>query len=105
MLGGLAGALVGSALSPVIGAIAGLGGPLGFIIGVVLVPLGLAALGGYYAVHWYEVRQGRTSEEAVSAAKGALLGRLLGIMGKALLAVIMSGIVLWTVFVPLLRHG
>jgi hypothetical protein len=105
MLGGIAGALVGSALSPVLGAVGGIGGPLGFIIGVVIIPLGLAALGAYYAVYWYEVHQGRSRNEAITAAKGALFGRLLGVMGKALLAVIMSGIVLWTVFVPLLRQG
>lgn len=98
--GGIAGAILGSFLSPVFSV---LGGVLGFVLGVVVVPLALAAMGGYLAAYHYELRQGRTPEEARQAGKGALIGKLLGIMGKALLAVIMTGIVLWTVFVPLLQ--
>lgn len=104
MAGGLGGALLGSLISPLFSAIGLLGGAVGFIIGVVLVPVGLAVAGGYYAVYWYELKQGRTQPEAQQSAKGALFGRLLGVMSKTLLAVIMSGILLWAVFVPLLRH-
>lgn len=103
LFGGLAGALLGSLLSPLIGSIGVLGGIGGFIIGVVLVPLGLAVAGGYYVVYWYELKQGRPREEAMQSAKGALFGRLLGVMSKTLLAVIMSGILLWAVFVPLFQ--
>ena len=100
MGGGLGGALLGSLLSPLLGSL----GLLGFILGVVVLPLALAVTGGYYAVYWYEVKQGRTPQQAQQSAKGALFGRLLGVMSKTLLAIIMSGILLWTVFVPLLRH-
>lgn len=104
MAGGLGGALLGSLISPLFGSIGLLGGVPGFILGVIVVPLGLAVAGGYYAVYHYELRQGRTAPEAQQSAKGALMGRLLGAMGKTLLAVLMSGILLWAVFVPLLRH-
>lgn len=95
MLGGVGGALVGSWIGPLIGALGLAGGPVGFIIGVVLVPLALAMAGGYGAAYWYELRQGRTPQEARQAAKGSLVGRLLGAMGKTLVAVIMSGVLLW----------
>ena len=104
MLGGLTGALLGSLISPLFGSIGLLGGVVGFIIGVVLVPLTLAVAGGFCAVYWYELRQGRTPQEARQSARGALFGRLLGVMSKTLLAVIMSAILLWAVFVPLLQH-
>ncbi|MEI6499798.1 MAG: DUF456 domain-containing protein [Armatimonadota bacterium] len=104
LLGGLAGALTGSLISPLFGSIGLLGGAVGFLLGVVLIPLSLAVAGGYCAVYWYELKQGRTRPEAQQSAKGALLGRLLGVMSKTLLAAIMSGLLLWAVFVPLLRH-
>lgn len=98
MLGGIAGALIGSWIGPAIGAIGLIGGPIGFVIGVILVPLGLATVGGYYAAYWYELRQGKSPQEAKAAGKGALIGRLLGVMGKSIIAVIMSGVLLWMVF-------
>ncbi|MGE5531283.1 MAG: DUF456 domain-containing protein [Bacteroidota bacterium] len=103
MAGGIAGAILGSLISPIFGSIGLLGGVFGFVIGVVLVPLALAVLGGYLAVYWYELKQGRPADAAVRTAKGALVGRLAGVLVKALLAVVMSGILLWSVFVPLLR--
>jgi hypothetical protein len=99
MLGGIAGALVGSWIGPVIGAIGLIGGPISFILCVIVVPLGLGAVGGYGAAYWYERRQGKSPAEAKEAGKGALFGRLLGAMGKTLIAIIMSGILLWVVFV------
>jgi uncharacterized protein YqgC (DUF456 family) len=99
MLGSVAGALLGALMSPAIGAAGLLGGPVGFIVSVVIVPLVLAAVGGYCAAHWYELRQGKTPQEARQAATGSLVGRLLGVMGKSLLAVIMSGVLLWVAFV------
>ena len=99
MLGGIGGALISSWIGPLVGAVGLVGGPLGFIIGVVLIPLVLAGVGGYCAAYWYELRQGKTPEEARQAGKGALVGRLLGVMGKTLIAVIMSGALLWIAFV------
>jgi uncharacterized protein len=99
MIGGIGGALLGSWAGSAVGAFGLIGGPGGFILCVVLVPLILALLGGYYAAYWYELRQGRTPDEAHLAGKGALIGRLLGVMGKSLIAVIMSAILLWAVFV------
>lgn len=104
LLGGLAGAVAGSLISPLFGSLGLLGGVPGFIIGVVLVPLALAVAGGYLAVYWYELRQGRAAEEARRAAKGTLVGRLLGVASKTLLATVMSAILLWSVFVPLLHR-
>ena len=99
MIGGISGALLGSWAGSAIGAAGLIGGPGGFILCVVLTPLILALLGGYYAAYGYELRQGRTPDEAHMAGKGALIGRLLGVMGKSLIAVIMSAILLWAVFV------
>lgn len=99
MVGGISGALLGSWIGPIIGSIGLLAGPVGFIIAVVLIPLALGAAGGYGAAYWYEVQHGRTAEEARHAAKGSLVGRLLGVLGKSLIGVIMSGIVMWVVFV------
>lgn len=101
MLGGIGGAVLGALVSPIFSL---LGGVFGFIIGVLLVPLALAVAGGYLAVYWYELKQGRPQEEARQAAKGALMGRLLGVVIKTLLATIMSAILLWSVFGPLLHQ-
>lgn len=100
MLGGIGGALVGSWLGSLLGAIGWLAGPVGFLVAIVLVPLALALGGGFYAAYLYELHQGKSAEEARKAGWGALLGRLAGTMGKALLAVIMSGMLLWSVFLP-----
>jgi len=99
MVGGITGALLGAWVSPIIGAAGLIGGPVGFVVGVVIVPLILAAAGGYGAAYWYELRRGKTPQEARQAAGGSLMGRLLGVMGKSLLAVIMSGVLLWVAFV------
>ncbi len=98
MLGGLAGAIVGGSLSPVIGALGILGGVPGFIVGTVIPPLVLALTGGYLAAYSYERRLGRSHEEATKAGKGALLGRVLGVMGKCIIASIMAAILLRAIF-------
>ena len=98
MLGGVGGALVGSWFSPLLGTIGVLGGVVGFFLGVVLVPLALAFLGGYLAAYWYERRQGKEHAEARRAGLGALIGRLLGGMAKGLLAAVMAAILLYVVF-------
>lgn len=105
MLGGIGGAQVGSWIGSAIGLVGLIGGPVGFLIGVVLVPLAAAGAGGYYAAYWYELRQGKSPQEAKAAGKGALIGRLMGVLGKSLVAIIMSGILVWVVFVPMLHHA
>ena len=104
LLGGVLGAFLGSLISPLFGSIGLAGGVVGYVIGVLLVPLGLAVTGAYCAVYWYELRHGASPEEAKRAAKGAVFGRLLGIMSKTIFAIIMSAVLLWAVFVPLLHH-
>ena len=99
MLGGVTGAFLGSWAGATIGAAGIIGGPLSFMVTVVLVPLFLALVAGYYAAYWYEIRQGKPPDEAHLAGKGALIGRLLGVMGKSLVAVIMSAVLLWVAFV------
>jgi uncharacterized protein YqgC (DUF456 family) len=105
LLGGVAGAFLGFLISPLFSAIGLAGGMAGFIVGVLIVPLGFAATGGYCAVYWYERRLGAAPERARRAAKGAVFGRLLGIMSKTIFAIIMSAVLLWAVFVPLLHHN
>lgn len=103
LVGGIAGALIGSWLSPLFSSIGLLGGVVGFVLGVLLVPLLLAVAGAYLAVYLYELRQGKTPSEAQRVAKGALLGRLLGAMAKTVFAAIMASTTLWVVFTPLLH--
>ena len=86
--GGLLGALIGAAilgaLLPVIGGI------LGPILG------GMA--GGFAGGYWYELRQGRTAEEARKAGMGAMTGRVAGALCKTVSAVVMVVVVLMNAF-------
>ncbi|NPV48878.1 MAG: DUF456 domain-containing protein [Armatimonadetes bacterium] len=98
MVGGIGGALLGAWLSPLFGAIGLLGGLVGFLVGGIIVPLGLALIGGYLAAYWYERRQGKSHEEARQAGKGALIGRLIGGLAKGIIAILMVAITLYAVF-------
>ncbi|MBM3498888.1 MAG: DUF456 domain-containing protein [Armatimonadetes bacterium] len=95
LIGGLGGALLFGWVGPLIG---GLGGPAGSVIGAVIAPLAGGMLGGYLGGYWYELRQGRPDEEARRAGWGAFLGRAAGSLLKTLLAAVMVGLTLWTLF-------
>lgn len=98
LLGGVAGALVGGYVGPFVGAPAG---PLGSVLGAVVGPIVLAFTGGYLGGYWYELRQGKSKEEARRAGWGAFLGRAAGALLKTILAAVMAGLTIWF----LLRAG
>ncbi len=91
--GGMIGVLAGSALSPLFGLL----GPLGWVL-TVLAPIALGLLGGYLGGYHYELRRGRSKEEAAKAGWAALAGRLAGGIVKALLVGVMAAILLVAVF-------
>ncbi len=98
VVGGVAGAIIGANISPLLGLVGLAAGPIGTVIGVLLAPLICALAGGYLAGYWYERRQGRPPQEARQAGWGALLGRLAGGLLKAILASVMVALILWTAF-------
>ncbi len=98
LIGGVAGAIVGANFSAILGALGLAGGVAGIIFGVVLPPLLLAMAGGFLAAYVYELRTGKESVEARKAGWGALVGRLAGVLSKAVLATIMVAIILVSIF-------
>ena len=98
LIGGVAGAIVGANFSPILGALGLAGGVAGIILGIVLPPLLLAMAGGFLAAYVYELRTGKEPAEARKAGWGALVGRLAGVLSKAVLATIMVAIILVSIF-------
>ncbi len=98
LIGGVAGAIVGANFSPVLSLLGMTGGLGGVVFGALLPPLVLAAVGGFLASYIYELRTGKQPGEARRAGWAALAGRLAGVLLKAVLASMMVGIVLLTVF-------
>lgn len=94
MVGGLAGAIFGGILAPLLASIGALAGPAGWIILSIVPPIGFGMLGGFLGGYLFELRCGKTPEEAKSAGWGAMLGRLAGSFTKALLVAVMAAIVL-----------
>lgn len=94
LVGGFAGAVFGGAIAPLLATIGGLAGPAGWVILSLLPPIGLGMVGGYLGGYWFELRQGRTREEARQAGWGALLGRVAGSFTKALLVAVMGAVLL-----------
>lgn len=98
IVGGFVGVALGGAVSPAVGVVGALAGPLGAIAALVLPPLALGLVGGFLGGYWYELRRGRSREEAKRTGWGALLGRLSGSVMKAILVGVMTMIVLVTTF-------
>ena len=98
LIGGVAGAIIGANFSPILGALRSTVGVAGVIFGILLPPLVLAAAGGFLASYIYELRTGREPAAARKAGWGALVGRLAGVLSKAVLASIMVAIVLVYIF-------
>lgn len=94
IVGGFAGAALGGAVAPLLGAIGVLGGPFGSVILAILPPIGLGLVGGFLGGYLFEVRQGRDPEQARKIGWSALIGRLAGAFTKALLVAVMATIVL-----------
>ena len=98
LIGGVAGAIVGANFSLVLSPLGMTGGLAGVVFGAVLPPLVFAAAGGFLASYIYELRTGKQPAEARKAGWAALAGRLAGVLLKAVLASVMVGLVLSTVF-------
>ena len=96
MTGGFLGVLAGGWISPLLGALGLTGGVAGVIFGVLLPPVLLGLVGGYLGGYWYELRQGKSKEEAARAGKGALVGRLHGALAKTLSAGVMIALIIAT---------
>lgn len=79
IVGSIAGAAIGSGVVPLLGTVVG--------------ALGGGALGAFGGAYAGEVWKGRTSDESLEAGKGALIGRLLGSLGKLAAGTIMFAIV------------
>ncbi len=94
MVGGLAGAVVGGTLAPMLSGIGALGGPVGWIILAIVPPIGLGMFGGFLGGYLFERQRGKSPEEAKKAGWGALIGRFAGSFTKALLVAVMAAIVL-----------
>lgn len=95
LVGGLVGVLLLGWLGPLLG---GLGGPVMAIVLGLVAPVAGGLLGGYVGGYWYELRQGRTKEEARRAGWGAFLGRAAGSLLKTVLATIMAAATIWLLF-------
>ncbi len=94
LIGGFIGAVVGGIIAPALAAIGALAGPIGWVLLSIIPPIGLGMLGGYLGGYYYELRQGKSPEEARNAGWGALAGRLAGSLTKALLVAVMGTVVL-----------
>jgi hypothetical protein len=89
-------ALVGTVAGSVCGAIVGVPIP---VIGPIVAALGGGALGAFAGAYLGETWKGRTSAERMAVGKGALVGRLLGTVGKAVLGAVIVVIVTFDAFV------
>ncbi len=98
IVGGIAGVISGAALAPLLGLLGALVGPIGSIVLSAVPPIVLGLIGGYLGGYHYELRRGRSKEEAATAGRAALAGRLAGGVTKVLLVGVMTAIVLVTAF-------
>lgn len=94
MVGGLTGAVFGGIIAPLLAGIGALAGPVGWIILSIIPPIGFGMVGGFSGGYLFELRRGKTPEEARTAGLGALFGRLAGSFAKALIVAVMVAIVL-----------
>lgn len=89
LVGGLIGALSGSHVAPLLGAIGLTMGPVGAVVCVMIGPVLGAFAGAFVGVVLVELRQGKDRPAAFRAGLGAMLGRFAGIVLKLALAVVM----------------
>lgn len=79
-------AIVGTLVGSVTGAIVGVPIP---IIGPIVAAVGGGAVGAFAGAYLGEMWKGRTSADSVEIGKGAMIGRLLGTVGKLAIGAIM----------------
>jgi uncharacterized protein len=78
--------LVGAMLGSIAGAIIGVPVP---VVGPIIAALGGAAGGAFLGAYLGETWKGRSGEERMNVSKGALVGRLLGTVGKLMVGSVM----------------
>lgn len=92
---GMALAITGSMIGSLCGAFAGVPVP---VIGPMIGALGGGAAGAFAGAYVGEAWKGKTSGEMLAISKAALLGRLLGTVGKLAIGMIMVVIVAFATF-------
>lgn len=88
-------AVVGGMAGSIAGATIGLGIP---VIGSLIAAVGGGAFGAFLGAFLGEVWAGRTSQESLESGKAALIGRLLGTLGKTAVGAVMFGVATVDVF-------
>lgn len=83
-------ALLGALSGSIIGAVAGLPIP---VIGTLVGALAGAGAGAFVGAWLGEAWKGRSPEDRVSVGQGAMVGRLLGTVGKLAVGMVMIGVV------------
>ncbi len=98
VVGTIVGAILGGAvLSPILALLGLAGGPIGFVVGVILPPLVGGVAGGFLSAYYYEKHSGRNHNEALRAGWGAFLGRMGAGLMKALVGCVMIAIIIYTI--------
>jgi uncharacterized protein YqgC (DUF456 family) len=93
---GMALALLGTVVGSVVGATMGVPIPL---VGPLVGALGGGALGAFGGAYLGESSLGRSHPESVAAGQGALVGRLLGTVGKLMVGAVIVVIVAFDAFI------
>jgi uncharacterized protein YqgC (DUF456 family) len=83
-------ALVGTLVGSIAGAIVGL--PI-TLVGSVLAALGGGAAGAFIGAYAGEISKGRTAQHSAAVGQGALIGRLIGTLGKLIVGGVMFAVV------------
>ncbi len=83
-------ALVGAFSGSIFGALAGVPIP---VIGPLVGALAGAGFGAYFGAYLGETWKGRTPEMSMEVGKGAMIGRVLGTVGKLAVGTVMIGVV------------
>jgi uncharacterized protein YqgC (DUF456 family) len=82
--------LVGTIVGSIVGAIIGIPIPL---IGPLIAALGGGAVGAFAGAYLGETWKGRSSDQSLSVSKAAVIGRLLGTLGKLAVGALMVVVV------------
>ena len=89
-------AIVGTVVGSILGAIVGVPIP---IVGPIIAAVGGGALGAFVGAYAGETWKGKTSAESIAVGKAALIGRLLGTMGKLIIGAMMVVVTALALFV------
>lgn len=94
--------VIGAAIGSIGGAIVGIPVP---VVGSIVAALGGAAVGAFCGAYIGETWKGKNHSETLAVSKAALIGRILGTVGKLAVGVVMVVVVAVDAFEALLRGG